>query len=147
MSPLTALHERFPASQLLLPDNEGYKEQNSTYLAAQLSEIQPAVIFQPTSSQDVAKFLKMSTLENIPFAIRGGGQNPLPFSSNIQKPGITLDLALLNGVEVKEGSISVGAGARWSAAYDVLDGTGLGVSGNRSAKAGIGGLALQGKIF
>jgi FAD/FMN-containing dehydrogenase len=145
MSPLEVVQEHFPTSQILVYGSKEFNEQNSTYLAAQQSEIHPAAIFQPTSAKEVANFVKVSKHENIAFAIRGGGQNPNPFCSNIEKPGITLDLALLNKVEVKEGSISVGAGARWGALYDALDGTGLGVSGNRSAKGGIGGLALQGK--
>lgn len=143
----STLQEQFPASQVLLPDSEQYEEYNSSYLAAQQSEIRPSAIFQPKSAEEVARFVKMSAAGGFAFAVRGGGQNPLPHSSNIEKPGITLDLALLNSVKLGEGSISVGAGARWGAVYEALEGMGLGVSGNRSGKGGIGGLALQGETF
>jgi FAD/FMN-containing dehydrogenase len=144
MSFLEAIQKQFSASQILLPGSKEFQEQNGSYLAAQQSEIIPEAIFQPASEQQVAEFVKIAKVHNATFAVRGGGQNPLPFCANIEKPGITLDLALINNITVKEGYISIGAGARWKAAYEALDGTGFGVSGNRSEKSGIGGLALQG---
>lgn len=152
MSALEVLQQSFPASQFLLPGSIEFEKQNSTYLAAQQSEIKPAAIFQPSTKEDVSKFIQVikhftQQGENkFEFAVRGGGQNPLPKCANIEKPGVTLDLAHLNEVNVKEGFVGVGAGARWGKVFDALDGTGLGVSGNRSSKAGIGGLALQGMI-
>ncbi|KAF2263626.1 FAD-binding domain-containing protein [Lojkania enalia] len=110
----------------------------------------PAALFQPTSKEDVAKFMQLVKPfiqdGKFAFAIRGGGQNPLPYCANIEKPGITLDLTLLNGINVKDGCITIGGGARWGAVFDALDGTGFGVSGNRSSRAGIRGLALQGGL-
>lgn len=151
MSVLELLQQSFPASQILLPSNPSFLERNSSYLAEQQSEIAPAALFLPASREDVAKFLQMvkpfARDGKFAFAIRGGGQNPLPYCANIEKPGVTLDLALLNAVTVKDGSVTIGAGARWGAVYDALDGTGMGVSGSRSSKGGIGGLALQGDII
>lgn len=147
MSALDVLQRSFPAPQILMPGTPEFAEQNATYLAAQQSEIEPAAIFQPASKEDVSEFIKLVkpfTKDGFQFAIRGGGQNPLHGCANINKPGVTLDLARLNNVDIKEGYVAVGAGARWGAVFDALDGTGLGVSGNRSSKGGIGGLALQG---
>lgn len=77
--------------------------------------------------------------------VRGAGQQPLPGCANIQQ-GITVDLRLLKGVEVKEGSVSIAAGERWANVYDKVQQHGLGVTGSRSALGGIGGLALAGGL-
>jgi FAD/FMN-containing dehydrogenase len=149
MSVIDILTKTFPATQVLLPGTPEFQAENSSFLAAQQSDLTPAAIVQPASTEEVAKFVQvlkpLAKDGAIAFATRGGGQNPLPGCANINAPGVTLDLALLNKVEVKEGYVSVGAGARWEAVYDALEGTGQGVSGNRSSKAGIGGLALQGE--
>lgn len=67
----------------------------------------------------------------------------MPGCANIEG-GITLDLGLLTGVELKDGVVSIAAGERWGAFYEKLDGEGLAVNGGRSERGGIGGLALQG---
>jgi FAD/FMN-containing dehydrogenase len=149
MSLVDTLTKTFPASQVLLPRTPEFEAQNTSFLAAQQSDLTPAAIVQPASSEEVVEFLQvlkpLAKDGAVAFATRGGGQNPLPGCVNINAPGVTLDLALLNKVEVKEDYVSVGAGARWEAVFDALEGTGQGVAGNRSSKAGIGGLALQGK--
>ncbi len=76
-------------------------------------------------------------------AIRGAGQQPLPGCANIQEE-ITLDLALLNGVRIHDGIVSIAAGERWGAVYTELSKEGLGVTGARSGNNGVGGLALSG---
>jgi FAD/FMN-containing dehydrogenase len=145
MSNVEALTKTLHSSQILLPGTAEYEAQNSSFLAAQLADLKPAAIVQPSCKEDVAKFVQFAKHGGHSFAIRGGGQNPLPGCTNIDAPGVTLDLASLNTVEVKEGCVSIGAGARWEAVFDALEGTGQGVSCNRSSKAGIGGLALEGK--
>ncbi|KAF2658697.1 FAD-binding domain-containing protein, partial [Lophiostoma macrostomum CBS 122681] len=138
------------ASQILLCGTEEFNAQNATYAAQQNSEIVPAAIFLPEAKEDVAEFIRLITPTakdgSFAFVIRGGGACPLPYGTNIEKPGITLDLAHLNQITVLEESVSIGAGASWGAVYEALDGTGRGVSGSRSSKGGIGGLALQGGL-
>ena len=81
---------------------------------------------------------------DVAFAIRGGGQQPLPGCANIQG-GITLDLGLLVGSEIHDGIVEIAAGERWGPVYNKLHEKGLGVTGSCSAKGGIGGLALAGR--
>jgi FAD/FMN-containing dehydrogenase len=149
MSLIEALTKTFPSSQVLFPETAEFEAQNSSFLAAQQSDLKPAAIVQPKNKEEVAKFVQqfkpLAKDNACVFAIRGGGQNPLLGCTNVDGPGVTLDLALLNDVEIKDGSVSVGAGARWGDVFDALERTGQGVSGNRSSKAGIGGLALQGQ--
>ncbi|OOF97839.1 hypothetical protein ASPCADRAFT_513492 [Aspergillus carbonarius ITEM 5010] len=139
-----ALEEAFP-SQVLLPGTPEYTELSHSYLSVLESDITPACIFRPTSNEEISTFLKLT--RGTPFAIRGGGQQPLPGCANIPD-GITLDLGLLTDIEVNEdtSTISIAAVERWGNAYDVLAPKNLAVTGGRSAKGGIGGLALQGGL-
>ncbi|KAH8586118.1 hypothetical protein B0O99DRAFT_695797 [Bisporella sp. PMI_857] len=138
------------STKLAFRNTTAYDERNESYLSALESEISPACIFLPTSKEEISAFVSLvkpfATAGNIGFAIRGAGQQPLPGCANIQD-GITLDLSNLTGIELKkDGIISIAAGERWSNVYAKLDGTGLGVTGSRSGRGGIGGLALEGGL-
>lgn len=102
---------------------------NSSYISARESDLKPSAIYQPQTKDDVIFFLQIVKQNNAIFAIRGAGQQPLAACANA-RDGITLDLSLLNGVEVGDGIVSVASGERWGAAYDVLDSKGLGVGGS-----------------
>ncbi|KAI1402647.1 hypothetical protein F4819DRAFT_495927 [Hypoxylon fuscum] len=52
----------------------------------------------------------------------------------------------LKGISVKDGVVQVAAGESWGPVYDKLGETGLGFSGGRSFRSGIGGLALAGGL-
>lgn len=140
-----ALMQAFPSDQIAMPGTEAYQTSNDVYLSARQSDYTPAAIFQPKSTQDVAAFLRLAKAKDIKFAIRGGGQQPLEACSNIQD-GITVDLSLLTGIDLKDGVVSVGAGERWGPVYEEVQAAGLGVGGSRSAKGGIGGLSLSGGL-
>lgn len=140
-----AMKQAFPSDQIALPGTEAFQTSNDVYLSARQSDYTPAAIFQPKNTQDVAAFLRLAKEKNIKFAIRGGGQQPLEACSNIQD-GITVDLGLLTGIELKDGVVSVGAGERWGPVYEKVQAAGLGVGGSRSAKGGIGGLSLSGGL-
>ncbi|KAL4925064.1 FAD-binding oxidoreductase [Aspergillus undulatus] len=143
------LQETFPPAQIHLPNTDEFNRLNGSYLSALESDLAPACIFQPRSAGDVSRFVKVVVPLDVPFAIRGAGQQPLPGCANI-KGGITLDLGLLTDIEIKDkdNCVSIAAGARWGAVYDALEnnGKGLGVCGSRSSKGGIGGLALAGGL-
>ncbi|KAH9892097.1 hypothetical protein F4778DRAFT_784841 [Xylariomycetidae sp. FL2044] len=68
---------------------------------------------------------------DVQFAVRAAGQQPLPGCTNI-RGGITVELRLLDGIDIKGGYVQVGAG--------------LGVAGGRSTICVIGGLAAQGGL-
>jgi FAD/FMN-containing dehydrogenase len=142
---LAALQEAFPADQVALPDSELYDGRNASYLSLLESEIAPSAIVLPKSKAEVAAFLKIVGEHKQHFAVRGAGQQPLPGCANA-KDGITLDLANLVGVELKDGIVSIGAGERWGAVYNKLHDEGLSVTGARSGNNGVGGLALSGRL-
>ncbi|KAL3469301.1 FAD-binding domain-containing protein [Aspergillus californicus] len=146
---IQTLQENFPAPQVILPQTEEFNTLNTSYLSALESDITPACIFCPRSAEDVSKFLKiiapLATCGEAEFAIKGAGQQPLPGCANVEA-GITLDLSLLTGVDVKDTSVSIAAGERWGDVYKALEGKNCGVCGSRSSRGGIGGLALAGGL-
>ncbi|KAI0006957.1 hypothetical protein F4779DRAFT_643667 [Xylariaceae sp. FL0662B] len=128
---IAALQVAFPSAQILLPNTEPYGKRN------------------PKNKEDVSRFIQIikpfiATGET-GFAIRGAGNMPLPGCANIEG-GITLDLGLLNQVELNDGVVSVAAGAHWGAVNEKVQAAGLGVTGGRSGTGGIGGLALAGGL-
>lgn len=143
---IEALKQALPAGKFVERGTELFEELNTSYLSTLESDIQPAYIFQPRNRKEVAIFLRAIKpfIESVKFAIRGAGCQPVPGCANIQD-GITLDLNLLTGIDIKDGSVQIGAGERWGTVYQKLDGEELGVCGSRSAKGGIGGLALEGR--
>ncbi|KAI0502861.1 FAD-binding domain-containing protein [Xylaria bambusicola] len=148
---IEALQQALPDVQLYVQGTDEFNKLNASYLSALESDITPAAIILPKTSKHVSTFLRtigpFVTNGQTTFAVRGAGQQPLPGCANIQG-GITLDLALLTGIKLDFDSrvVSIGAGERWGAVYEKLSGHGLSITGSRSAKGGIGGLALAGGL-
>lgn len=146
---ISALQAAFPGEQMALPGTEEYMSWNS-YLADQETEIQPAIIFRPKSTAEVATFVKVIEpfSSETAFAIRAGGNMPLPGCANVPN-GVTLDLSLMADVELDKNNnsiVRIPAGAHWKTVYEVLQDAGLAVAGGRSGTGGIGGLALAGTL-
>ncbi|EPE33791.1 FAD-binding protein [Glarea lozoyensis ATCC 20868] len=146
---IASLRAVIPTRILAVRGTALYDERNDSYLAAQVSEVKPVLIFLPTSKEQVALFIKIikpfAVVGIVRFAIRGAGQMPLPTAANIQD-GITLDLVNLKGISLDTCSVTVAAGEIWGNVYSKLEGTGYGVGGSRSGLGGIGGLATQGGL-
>lgn len=145
---IEALRGQLPDSSILLPDSGEFAERNASYYSVLLGQVKPSLIVRARTATDVSNFVKAIKPfvdQGVKVAIRGAGQQPTPNCSNIQN-GITLDLVDLNDIEVDEqsGIVRLGAGARWEDVYGKVQERGLGVTGSRSAKGGIGGLALSG---
>ncbi|KAF2010894.1 FAD-binding domain-containing protein [Aaosphaeria arxii CBS 175.79] len=146
---IAALQKAFPINQTFLRGSLEFDELNRSYLSAIESDVTPAAIFRPKDKHEVFKFIQITQPYtcngDAKFAIRGGGQQPTHACANIQD-GITLDLGMLTGIEVKDDSVSIAAGERWGAVYERLLPLGLATSGSRSGKGGIGGLSLSGGL-
>jgi hypothetical protein len=137
-------------SPVALRGTAPYEQLNGDYLSEFNSDIEPLAIFLPRSTADVAKFVNIirpfALAGAVRFAVRGGGQQPSLACNNIQN-GITIDLRYMAAINVdtKAKSVSLQAGVRWGAVYEVLAPLGLGVTGGRSTTNGVGGLVLSGK--
>ncbi|KAI3319101.1 FAD-binding domain-containing protein [Xylariaceae sp. AK1471] len=146
---IDALAKVLPSGQLAIQGTQEYDQLNGSYQSIRSSETQPAAIFLPKSATEVSIFVRtispFALSGQAPFAIFGAGQQPALGCNNIQG-GITLNLSLLTGIDIKDDTVSIAAGERWGAVYEKLDPLGLSVAGGRSARNGIGGLALQGGL-
>lgn len=134
---------------LYFPADSEYNGTISTYYAQDVQDVKPACILKPETSKQVAQAIQvLNTKEGRGFAVavRSGGHSPHP-SNNVQD-GLTIDLGRLNSVEYKgrdgKGTVFVGAGARWSEVYSVLESQGVMVSGAREGHVGVGGFLLGG---
>lgn len=108
-------------------------------------------VFRPTSSEEVATFLRIIkpfalSLE-ARFAIQDGGAQVPPDNEEFDEDVIILDLSSLKGIELHaDGSVSIAAGERWTSVYEKLGEEGRSVVGARNGEKGIGALALQGGL-
>jgi len=72
----------------------------------------------------------------------------MPSASNIDARGFTIDLEELQTLEYVEGTekgaVTVGAGLRWGAVFDMLAKDSLTVVGGRDPNVGVGGFLLGG---
>ncbi|TVY62282.1 Bifunctional solanapyrone synthase [Lachnellula suecica] len=92
--------------------------------------------------------IKLFTKNQVQFAIRGGGYMALDGASNIGSEGILIantNFTTLAFTEDKS-ALKVGAGIKWPALYNYLDGTGVTVNGIRIGDVGVIGYLLGGGI-
>ncbi|KAK2591832.1 hypothetical protein QQS21_010471 [Conoideocrella luteorostrata] len=130
------------------PGSAHYNTTESSYWSLQESDLQPACIIHPTSSQHVSQV--MSVVSKDPdclFAIKGRGHSPAAGFANIQG-GVTVDMTGLSNVQVApdHAVAQVGAGADWLHVYQALEPLGVAVAGGRNGLVGVGGLLLGGGI-
>lgn len=110
-SAIDALKETIPNGVFTGRGEELYGSLNGSYLSGFESDLNPSWIVQPRTKEDVAAFLrtKSSYSESVAFAVRSGGQQPIPGCENIQN-GITLDLRLLTGIEPSNSIVKIKVG-------------------------------------
>ncbi|KAL8770875.1 MAG: hypothetical protein Q9209_003526 [Squamulea sp. 1 TL-2023] len=138
------------------PQQSAYDLSLSTYWSQNAQNVTPSCIVSPQNTQDVSKAIQVlsqyqaagnSIIAGCKFAIRGAGHTPWAGSANIDD-GVTIDMRSIKSVKLNRAKsiVSIGAGARWSTVYEVLDAVGFGVAGGRLADVGVGGLTLGGGL-
>jgi FAD/FMN-containing dehydrogenase len=122
------------------------KTGNFDFWDTKQSDLTPACRVEPSSSEEVSLVLKTVINTKCHFAIKSGGHDRTPGSSNAVG-GITIDLVRLNGVNIAEDekSVKIGAGLRWLDVYTALERENLTVVGGRVSDVGVGGLTLGGR--
>ncbi|PYH93127.1 FAD-binding domain-containing protein [Aspergillus ellipticus CBS 707.79] len=142
----SALPGLYPG-QVLLRSETAYATWDASFWSQQQEEVDPACVFQPASTVEVAVGLLLTELTECPFAVKSGGHAAFAGASNIQD-GLTIDLVSLNTTTLSDNSsiASVGPGNRWLNVYDWLEPEGLSVIGGRVSDIGVGGLTLGGGI-
>lgn len=130
------------------PGTTTYNSSISSYYGDQERALSPGCIFRPTTASEVSQFVKLmaSDERESKFAVRGGGHTFWTGAANIG-PGITVDMRLMNQVELSEDEkiARIGGGAVWDHAYPQLVPHNLTVMGGRIPGIGVGGFATGGQ--
>ncbi|KAI0103627.1 FAD-binding domain-containing protein [Nemania sp. FL0031] len=131
-------------SLVLFPNSTNYSTERIEYWDVR-SDQEPACIFLPDETNQVAKVVSILSSCGSQFAIRGGGHMNFPGSNNIDG-GVLLALNSLNDVVVAsdQQSVDIGPGARWVDVYEALAPYGLYAIGGRLKTIGVSGLTLIG---
>lgn len=104
---------------------------------------QTQITIRPADAAGVADAVRRAAAEGVGLTVVGGGHGPW---SHAPHPGIRLELARLDSVEVEGSVVHVGGGATWGAVADELHAHGLAVSSGDTASVGVGGLTLGGGL-
>jgi hypothetical protein len=143
------LNEILPG-KVLLKGDEQYDESNNAFFTVFESDLKPAFIPRPTSSEEVSSLLKalgpLLEQQQISLAVRGTGHTPFAGSANIAD-GVTLDCRGLKGIKVSDdrSTVEIGVGENWGSVYGELEKHGLTTAGGRVGRVGVSGLVLGGK--
>ncbi|KAI1292371.1 hypothetical protein F5Y03DRAFT_21948 [Xylaria venustula] len=137
------LRDRFGAGPIVLPsDVASYtmlREENWSQTAWQ----DPACIAEPNTASEVGLLVAALACNNVPFAIRSGGQSPNLLDATI-KEGVLISTANFNQVSysIETGLVTLGPSARWDPVYTELDKHNKTMVGGRVMDVGVGGLSL-----
>ncbi|HYQ66486.1 FAD-binding oxidoreductase [Actinophytocola sp.] len=120
------------------PGDPGYQKARKLFIGRHY-EMLPQAILECGTEDDVVMALDMA--RGGPFAIRGGGHSLAEHSTS---DGLVLDLAGLTTIDVREGTVLVGAGIRVGELTDVLASLGLVVPVAWCRSVGVVGAVLGG---
>ncbi|KAF9461950.1 hypothetical protein BDZ94DRAFT_1195506 [Collybia nuda] len=149
LSTCNTLQKSLPG-KVSFPGSAVYEKEGSDYYSLIVSDQRPSCRVTPLGAQDVSIALSVLTKDQRKFAVRSGGHMPWAGMSNIDAPGVTIDMSNLTSVTVSKYAdrtlAHVGPGARWGPVYDAMDTHNLTVVGARATTVGVGGFLLGGGI-
>ncbi|MFL6124204.1 FAD-binding oxidoreductase [Actinophytocola sp.] len=120
------------------PGDPGYQQARKLFIGRP-DEVLPWAVVECATEEDVATALDMAA--GGPFAIRGGGHSLAEHSTS---DGMVLDLSGLTTIEVRDGTVVVGAGVRIGTLTDALAPLGLVVPVGWCRSVGVVGAVLGG---
>jgi FAD/FMN-containing dehydrogenase len=128
--------------ELLLPGSPGYDAARRPAIA-NFTDVRPLAVVRCATPDDVAAAIGFTGEHGLPVAVRAGGHS---FTGQSSTTGVLIDLAPMNRIEVEDGRLRVGAGARLGQVYDELAAHGLTIPAGCGATVGIAGLTLGGGL-
>jgi FAD/FMN-containing dehydrogenase len=132
------------AGTLVLPGEPGYGAARRCYNPL-FDERRPAAVARCASPEDVQRCVEAAAVSGLPIAARGGGHSYAGYST--PEHGLVVDLSGMAAVEVRrDGSATVGAGARLIDVYAALARAGRCLPAGSCPTVGIAGLTLGGGV-
>lgn len=128
--------------ELLRPDDPVYDAARRPQIA-EFAAVRPAAIARCATAEQVAAAIAYARERGEGLAIRSGGHC---FAGRSSTTGVLIDVSPMDAVSLDGGLVTVGAGARLGAIYDVLEPYGVTIAGGCGPTVGIAGLALGGGI-
>lgn len=126
------------------PEDAGFAEVRAAAVWNGDITRQPALIVQPTSTEQVADIVSFARAHGVHLTVRGGGHG---FAGNaVADDAIMIDLSRLNSVRVDPQArrAYVGGGASWAPVDAATAEHGLAVVGGTISHTGVAGLTLGG---
>ena len=130
------------AGQVVLPDSPSYERLRKPAVAL-FHDAQPQAVVTCCSPTDVAETIAFARRYGLPVAPRSGGHC---FAGRSSTDGIVVDVSPMSAVDVVDGVVTVGAGARLGDLYATLDAALLTVPAGCGPDVGIAGLTLGGGL-
>lgn len=128
--------------RVVLPDSSDYEAVRTPEML-RFRDVLPAAIVLCASPADVAATIAHARRHGLEMAIRSGGHSVAGHSSTT---GVVLDVTPMDGVSVRDGVATVGAGVRLGRVYDALHVHGRTIPAGGSHSVGAAGLTLGGGI-
>jgi FAD/FMN-containing dehydrogenase len=130
------------AGDVLLPDSPDY-ERAYRALNARFDDVRPQAVVRCGTSEDAAEAIRFARRHGMEVATRGGGHC---FAGRSSTPGLLLDVTPMHSVEISEGAVTVGGGARLGEVYESLLEQDLTIPAGSCPSVGIAGLTLGGGL-
>src|SRR3954447_8267224 len=128
--------------ELLQPNDPGYEAARRPQVA-RFAGIRPQAIARCRTAAEVAAAIAYAWRRGAGLAVRDGGHC---FAGRSSTDGVLIDVSPMDAVELRDGEVSVGAGARLGRIYDALAPHGVTIAGGCGPTVGIAGLALGGGL-
>jgi UDP-N-acetylenolpyruvoylglucosamine reductase len=129
---------------VITPDQpDEYKEAVKIYNPSYSNE-HPAFVAVPKNVSDIQRCMRVALACEVPaVAIKSGGHSFAGYSTTDQN-GFVVSMKNLASVTLKDGAVTVGAGANWGDVYKALENTNYVAVGGCVPAVGIGGYILGG---
>jgi FAD/FMN-containing dehydrogenase len=126
--------------EVLRPGSEAYEAVRAPAMA-RFADVRPAEIMRCWSAGDVVEAVELT--RGRPLAVRSGGHC---FAGRSSTEGVLIDIGPMDAVEVGDGTVRVGAGARLGRIYGALDARDGAIAGGCGPDVGIAGLLMGGGL-
>jgi FAD/FMN-containing dehydrogenase len=128
--------------EVVLPDSPRYDEVRRPQIP-RFGDVRPQAVVLCRTPEDVVEAIAFARRSGIEVAVRSGGHD---FAGRSSGPGIVLELAPMNSLEVADGLATVGPGFRLGDLYAALAAHEVTIPAGCGATVGIGGQALGGGL-